>query len=194
MRIRSIKSVDKKIKNMRARFKEACKDVKKNGLSTAEKDDIFLKLGGCELFGLCRSAFEGCSLSPHTSTREPVLFGSAKTRTAARDAVAPTSEATGDLLAATAADRMTAAGEDCPVGSPGRGGAASTAERVSAAGATGAAGRPQGAVDVNSMNAGDATNIGDNFEDGPGSDEAGCGPTARTPSPKSHLMERSWSL
>lgn len=66
-RIRSIKSVDKKIKNMRARYNEACKDLKKPGMSTAEKDDIVLKFGGCVLFGLCRSAFKSCPLSSQRS-------------------------------------------------------------------------------------------------------------------------------
>jgi len=36
-RSRSIKSVDKKIKNMPSRYNDACKDLKKTGLSTAEK-------------------------------------------------------------------------------------------------------------------------------------------------------------
>lgn len=52
-RIRSIKSVDKKIKNMRERYNEACKDLKKTRLSTPEEDRILLKFGCCVLLNLC---------------------------------------------------------------------------------------------------------------------------------------------
>jgi len=92
-RSRSIKSVEKKIKNMRSRCKDACKDLKKTGLSTAEKEDILLKFGGCVLFGLCRSAFKGCPVSAQTSARDPVLFGSARAADGARASAAASSSA-----------------------------------------------------------------------------------------------------
>jgi len=62
-RSRSIKSLDKKIMNMRARYNDACEDLKRTGLSANEKDDILLKFGGCVLFGLCRSVFKSCPVS-----------------------------------------------------------------------------------------------------------------------------------
>jgi len=85
-RSRSIKSLDKKIRNMRTRYNNACEDLKRTGLSADEMDDILLKIGGCVLFGLCRSAFKSCPVSAQTSARDPVLFGSARTVATARTA------------------------------------------------------------------------------------------------------------
>jgi len=92
-RSRSIKSVDKKIKNMRSRHNDASKDLKKTGLSTAEKDDILFKFGRCVLFGFCRSAFKGCPVSAQTSACDAVLFGSARAADGARASAGASSRA-----------------------------------------------------------------------------------------------------
>jgi len=77
-RSRSIKSLDKKFKNVRTRYNDACEDLQRMGLSADEEDDILLKFGGCVLFGLCRSAFKSCPVSAQVSARDPVLLGSGR--------------------------------------------------------------------------------------------------------------------
>jgi len=124
-RSRSIKSLDKKIKNMRTRYNDACEDLKRTGLSADEQDNILLKLGGCVLFGLCRSAFKSCPVSAQTSARDPVVFGSARTvatawtasggaaSAAVAEGVAGSASAAGGSGAARAAEGSGCDGDDC---------------------------------------------------------------------------------
>jgi len=72
---------------MRARYNDACEDLKRTDLSADEKYNILLNFRGCVLFGLCRSAFKSCPVSAQDSARDPVLFGSPRTVATARTAV-----------------------------------------------------------------------------------------------------------
>jgi len=134
-RLRSIKSVDKKIKNMRLRYNDACKELKKTGLSASERGDIRLKFGGCLHFALCRSTFTDCPVSSQSYTREPILFGSATTGARA-DAVG-------------AAGSAGTEGAPVPLSVAGAPGAASAASAARAARSACNSSVPQGAADCN---------------------------------------------
>lgn len=124
-RTRLIGSVDKKIKNV---YLDACKALKKTGMSSDERDDVLLKFGGCVLLGLARTAFQNCPASTEATVREPAVLGAGSATP--QGAIVPVVVAAAAGGAVTAGNVTTVGGAAAAEGPVAGGGAASAGARA----------------------------------------------------------------
>eukprot|EP00168_Porphyra_purpurea_P005737 TRINITY_DN16831_c0_g1_i1.p1 TRINITY_DN16831_c0_g1~~TRINITY_DN16831_c0_g1_i1.p1 ORF type:complete len:255 (-),score=14.17 TRINITY_DN16831_c0_g1_i1:167-931(-) len=69
---RDAKSLDRKLKNLRASYGIAAKKASRTGASTSEKEDALIKFGGAVLFGMAQAVFKDCPVSNELTGVKPV--------------------------------------------------------------------------------------------------------------------------